>query len=298
MSAIHDDQTQILTPPPGKPRKKWHQRWSVRIPALALAGLIGIIAASSGGSHPAPAAKTAPAPASSAPAAAPKSAAYPDQAADKALCATFNTDIKNGDTPSIQAALQQAGGSVSPGLAKDVQAVVDETGTVSQDTITQVHVAMDCGLVDAGKAPPAQGFSGSAAPAAAAPAATAPASSAPAQQAPASQPATAPAGPTVSQQQALSSAQGYLSDGQGFSRAGLIAQLDSPYGGQFSVADATWAADHAGADWNAQAVQAAKGYMSDGQGFSRQGLIDQLDSPYGGQFTQAQATYAVGRVGL
>jgi hypothetical protein len=102
---------------------------------------------------------------------------------------------------------------------------------------------------------------------------------------PASQPPAAPAGPTASQQQALTSAQGYLSDGQGFSRAGLIAQLDSPYGGQFSVADATWAVDNSGADWNAQAAIAAKGYLSDGQGFSRQGLIDQLDSPYGGQFT-------------
>jgi hypothetical protein len=51
MSITHDDQTQVLNAPPGKPRKKWHQRWSVRIPALALAGLIGIIAASGGGSH-------------------------------------------------------------------------------------------------------------------------------------------------------------------------------------------------------------------------------------------------------
>jgi len=128
------------------------------------------------------------------------------------------------------------------------------------------------------------------------PATKAPATQAPA--APATQAPAAPAGPTTSQQQALTSAQGYLSDGQGFSRAGLISQLDSQYGGQFSVADATWAVDHSGADWNAQAVIAAKGYMSDGQGFSRQGLIDQLDSPYGGQFTYAQATYAANQVGL
>ena len=75
----------------------------------------------------------------------------------------------------------------------------------------------------------------------AAPATTAPA--APATSAPA-----APAGPTVSQQQALDSAQSYLALGSGFSRQGRIDQLDSPYGGKFSVADATWAADHAGAD--------------------------------------------------
>jgi hypothetical protein len=101
----------------------------------------------------------------------------------------------------------------------------------------------------------------------------------------------------VSQQQALDSAQSYLALGSGFSRQGLIDQLDSPYGSKFSVADATWAADHVGADWDAQAVMAAQGYMKLG-GFSRQGLIDQLDSPYGGKFTLAQATYAANQVGL
>ena len=66
---------------------------------------------------------------------------------------------------------------------------------------------------------------------------------------------------------------------------------------KFSVADATWAVAHSGADWNAQAVMSAKGYMKLG-GFSRAGLIDQLTSPYGEQFTLAQATYAVNQVGL
>jgi hypothetical protein len=102
----------------------------------------------------------------------------------------------------------------------------------------------------------------------------------------------------VSQQQALDSAQSYLGLDSGFSRQGLIDQLDSPYGGKFSVADATWATDHSGADWDAQAVLAAKGYMNLGTGFSRSGLIDQLDSPYGGKFTLAQATYAANHVGL
>jgi hypothetical protein len=41
----------------------------------------------------------------------------------------------------------------------------------------------------------------------------------------------------------------------------------------------------------------AKSYMDMG-GFSRAGLIDQLTSPYGEQFTLAQATYAVNHVGL
>jgi hypothetical protein len=45
-------------------------------------------------------------------------------------------------------------------------------------------------------------------------------------------------------------------------------------------------------------VISAKGYMSDGQGFSRQGLIDQLSSSAGEGFTLAQATYAADQVGL
>ncbi len=100
-------------------------------------------------------ASTAPA-APSAPAKPKPAAAYPAEAADKALCATFNA----GDTASIQAALDQAGGSVSPGLAKDVQAALDGS-SYSQDVTAQIHVHMDCALVSVGKAPPAQGFSGS-----------------------------------------------------------------------------------------------------------------------------------------
>jgi hypothetical protein len=131
-----------------------------------------------------------------------------------------------------------------------------------------------------------------------APATSQPATSQPATSQPATSAPAAPAGLTGSQQQALDSASSYLDLGTGFSRSGLIDQLSSPYGGKFSVADATWAADHSGADWNAQAVMSAKGYMNLGTGFSRSGLIDQLTSPYGGKFTLAQATYAVNQVGL
>jgi hypothetical protein len=106
-----------------------------------------------------------------------------------------------------------------------------------------------------------------------------------------------PAG-TTSELQALAAAQNYLSDGQGFSRQGLIDQLDSPAGDNFSVADATWAAGHSGANWDDQAVDSAKNYMSDGEGFSRDGLIQQMTSAEGDQFTQAQATYAANAVGL
>ena len=101
-------------------------------------------------------------------------------------------------------------------------------------------------------------------PSASSPAPAAPATTAPA--APATSAPAAPAGPTVSQQQALDSAQSYLDLGTGFSRAGPDRPaIDSPYGGKFSVADATWAVDHSGADWDAQAVMAAKGYMKMGR---------------------------------
>jgi len=125
-------------------------------------------------------------------------------------------------------------------------------------------------------------------------------SSGPGAQAPAAQGAPASTGQhgTTSELQALVAAQSYLGDGQGFSRQGLIDQLDSPAGDNFSVADATWAVNHSGANWDDQAVDCAKGYMSDGQGFSRQGLIDQMTSAYGNKFTQAQATHAANAVGL
>jgi hypothetical protein len=109
---------------------------------------------------------------------------------------------------------------------------------------------------------------------------------------------TAPAAPAMTggQQQAVDSAQQYLSDGQGFSYKGLLQQLTSSAGEGFSQADATFAINHLHPDWNAQAVESAKGYLQDGQGFSRSALIDQLTSPYGEAFTQAQAEYAVNKV--
>ncbi len=104
-------------------------------------------------------------------------------------------------------------------------------------------------------------------------------------------PATeAPAG-TVSQQQALERAKSYLDMG-GFSRLGLIDQLEYE---KFSTADATWAVDHSGANWDAQAVEKAKSYMESVGGFSRGSLIDQLLYD---KFTQAQAVYAADQVGL
>lgn len=117
---------------------------------------------------------------------------------------------------------------------------------------------------------------------AAVPAVTAPAQSTPAM--------------TGAEQQAVQSAQGYLGDGQGFSRAGLLKQLISSYGESFARADAEFAIGYLKPDWNAQAVESAKGYLTNGQGFSRTGLLGQLTSYEG--FTEAQAEYAVNKVGL
>jgi hypothetical protein len=96
---------------------------------------------------------------------------------------------------------------------------------------------------------------------------------------------------TMGQRQALASAKSYLSSGH-FSRAGLIDQLDSPYGEDFSHSQAVWGVNHAHGNWYAEAVQAGKSYLRSGH-FSRRGLIEQLESPYGEHFTHAQAVYGV-----
>jgi hypothetical protein len=98
---------------------------------------------------------------------------------------------------------------------------------------------------------------------------------------------------TMGQREALQSAKSYLRSGH-FSRAGLIDQLESPYGEDFSHSEAVWGVNHARANWYAEAVEAAKAYLRSGH-FSRRGLIDQLESPYGEHFTHAQAVYGVSK---
>jgi hypothetical protein len=102
---------------------------------------------------------------------------------------------------------------------------------------------------------------------------------------------------TDAQQQAVDSAQSYLSEGQGFSEQGLIQQLTSSAGNGFTPAQAEYAISHLQPDWDTQAVDAAKGYMQMG-GFSHASLIEQLTSSAGSGFTQAQAEYAASKVGL
>ena len=97
-------------------------------------------------------------------------------------------------------------------------------------------------------------------------------------------------------QQAVDSAKGYLSGGQGFSEQGLLRQLTSTGGEGFTGAQAEYAINYLHPDWDAQAVDAAKSYLGDGEGFSRSSLIQQLTSSYGAGFTEAQAEYAVNKV--
>lgn len=101
---------------------------------------------------------------------------------------------------------------------------------------------------------------------------------------------------TLSQEQAIGSAQSYL-DYTSFSRKGLIRQLSSDAGEGFSVKDATFAVDYLKVDWNEQAAKKAKEYLGYSH-FSRSGLIHQLESSAGEGFTHSQAVYGVKKAGL
>jgi hypothetical protein len=102
---------------------------------------------------------------------------------------------------------------------------------------------------------------------------------------------------TAGQANARKSAEQYLSEGNGFSRAGLIQQLSSSAGEGFSLADATYGVDATHTDWNTQACLSAKNYLKD-QPFSHASLVDQLSSSAGEGFTPAQAEYGVKCAGL
>ena len=88
---------------------------------------------------------------------------------------------------------------------------------------------------------------------------------------------------TMSQKQALGKAKDYLQF-SAFSYKELIHQLEYE---KYDNADATFAADNCGADWNEQAVKKAKQYL-DVTHFSLDDLAHQLE--YDG-FTKEQALY-------
>ena len=104
------------------------------------------------------------------------------------------------------------------------------------------------------------------------------------------EPAT-PAAPVYSlaQQNSIRQAQSYLKY-TGFSRPGLIGQLE--YEG-FSTDEATFGADNAGADWNAEAAESAADYLAY-TSFSRDGLYEQL--AYEG-FSDAEILFGLAAVG-
>lgn len=101
---------------------------------------------------------------------------------------------------------------------------------------------------------------------------------------------------SVSQQEAMDSAQSYVDFGQ-FSKAKLIRQLSSGVVENYTKAEATYAATHIDVDYKQEALQAAELYLEIG-GFSRATLIKQLTSSAGEEFTKEQAIYAADQVGL
>lgn len=76
---------------------------------------------------------------------------------------------------------------------------------------------------------------------------------------------------SVSQQQAIESAQSYIDSGA-FSQKGLIKQLKFE---GFSTKEATYAAKNIGADYKAEALESAQSYLDSGS-FSQTGLVKQL----------------------
>lgn len=94
---------------------------------------------------------------------------------------------------------------------------------------------------------------------------------------------------SMGQRNAVDKAANYLSL-MGFSRTGLITQLEFE---GFNNEDATFGADNAGADWNAEAAEKAESYI-DLMAFSRQGLYDQL--AFEG-FTPEQIEFGLAAIG-
>ena len=104
---------------------------------------------------------------------------------------------------------------------------------------------------------------------------------------------------TMSQKNAVAAAKDYLML-TSFSHKGLVDQLSSDAADKYPKEDAEFAVrylkEHGLVDWNEQAVKAAQEYL-ELTSFSREGLIDQLTSEYGSQFTREQAEYAADQVG-
>ena len=92
---------------------------------------------------------------------------------------------------------------------------------------------------------------------------------------------------TASQENALQSAEDYLGY-ESFSKSGLEKQLKFE---SYSAADAQYAANNVGADWNEQAVGSAEAYL-EYESFSETGLVQQLEFE---GYTPSQAQYGASK---
>ena len=103
---------------------------------------------------------------------------------------------------------------------------------------------------------------------------------------------------TTSQANAYRAGLNYL-DLMAFSKEGLIKQLSSDYGDGYDREDAEVAVnaieENNLVDWDEEAKEAAQNYL-DTMPFSKDELIQQLESEYGDNFTHEQAVKAVEEV--
>jgi hypothetical protein len=79
-------------------------------------------------------------------------------------------------------------------------------------------------------------------------------------------------------------------------RSTLRQQLSSDAEEGYPISDATAAVDSLVVDWNENAARSAKQYLNM-SGFSCRGLIEQLSSEAGEQYTVGQATYGARQAG-
>lgn len=244
-----------------KKKKAWYLRWWVWV--IAAFVLIGAIGSAVGGGEDDKAAQSSPSASETTPA----SEAPP--AAEPPAVVGWSLDV-------AEEALVAAGFEVSSHDAREGRTVLDKGNWVvltqelqGSTVVLGVEKHSDSATAEATD-PPAE----------ATPAAT---TEAPAPEVPAAPELT------ISQRNAVSSAQNYLSF-TAFSRSGLIGQLEFE---SYSTEDATFAVDHVAPDWNEQAAKSAKNYL-EFTSFSRQGLIDQLIFE---GFTPEQAEFGVVAVG-
>ncbi len=95
--------------------------------------------------------------------------------------------------------------------------------------------------------------------------------------------------PTLGERQAVRAAQNYI-DFQGFSRSGLVEQLEFE---GYSRTEAEYGVANINVDWNEQAARSAQAYL-EYSNFSRSGLIEQLEFE---GYTSSQAQYGATAVG-